>query len=134
MKVHGSLFGAPAVRLALALARRAGITRVIMGTPSWPNHAQIVKDLKLVAATTVNGNVEVQYCTDNTLRVLDHIGRSDIPVHEGAARPLVRPDFALYSALFAVALLMTSRFRWWDWPLCLVIALAEAMGIDLEKW
>ncbi len=37
--------GTGAVRLALALARRAGVTRVHMGTPSWPNHAQIVADL-----------------------------------------------------------------------------------------
>ncbi|HWA48839.1 MAG TPA: nucleoside hydrolase [Dongiaceae bacterium] len=51
--------------------------------------------LELVGCTTVNGNAPVQYCTDNTLRVLDHIGRGDIPVHEGAARPLVRPDFPI---------------------------------------
>lgn len=38
--------------------------------------------------------------------------------------PLVRPDFALYSALFALALLATSRFKWWDWPVCLAVALA----------
>lgn len=38
--------------------------------------------------------------------------------------PLVRPDFALYSALFAIALLIASRFRWWDWLLCLIIAAA----------
>ena len=37
--------GTGAVRLALALAKRAGVTRVLMGTPSWPNHAQIVADL-----------------------------------------------------------------------------------------
>ena len=49
--------------------------------------------LDLIGCTTVNGNVEVQYCTDNTLRVLDHVGRKDIPVYEGLARPLVRPDF-----------------------------------------
>src|SRR4029453_13791969 len=49
--------------------------------------------LDLVGCTTVNGNVEVQYCTDNTLRVLDHIGRSDVPVYEGLRRPIVRPDF-----------------------------------------
>jgi inosine-uridine nucleoside N-ribohydrolase len=47
--------------------------------------------LDLVGCTTVNGNVEVQYCTDNTLRVLDHVGRKDIPVYEGLARPLIRP-------------------------------------------
>lgn len=49
--------------------------------------------LELVAVTTVNGNVAVQFCTDNTLRVLDHIGRSDIPVYEGSNRPFVRTDF-----------------------------------------
>lgn len=49
--------------------------------------------LDLVACTTVNGNIPVASCTDNTLRVLDHIGRGDIPVFEGLARPLARPDF-----------------------------------------
>jgi len=39
--------GTGAVRLAAALAKRAGIKRIWMGTPSWPNHAQIVADLGL---------------------------------------------------------------------------------------
>lgn len=39
--------GTGAVRLAVALAKRGGVTRVLMGTPSWPNHAQIVADLGL---------------------------------------------------------------------------------------
>jgi len=39
--------GTGAVRLALALAKKAGVTRVLMGTPSWPNHAQILADLGL---------------------------------------------------------------------------------------
>ena len=39
--------GTGAVRLAVALARAAGIRRVFMGTPSWPNHAQILADLPL---------------------------------------------------------------------------------------
>ncbi|MBC7493040.1 MAG: aspartate/tyrosine/aromatic aminotransferase [Novosphingobium sp.] len=34
--------GTGGVRLAIDLARRAGIKRVWMGTPSWPNHAQII--------------------------------------------------------------------------------------------
>lgn len=51
--------------------------------------------LELLGCTTVNGNVEVHHCTDNTLRVLDHIGRSEIPVHEGLAKPLVREDFPI---------------------------------------
>jgi aromatic-amino-acid transaminase len=39
--------GTGAVRLALAMAKRAGVQRIWMGTPSWPNHAQIVADLGL---------------------------------------------------------------------------------------
>ena len=37
--------GTGAVRLAVALAKRSGVTRIIMGLPSWPNHAQILGDL-----------------------------------------------------------------------------------------
>ena len=43
--------GTGGVRLAVGLAKKAGITRVIMGTPSWPNHAQIMKDLELETAS-----------------------------------------------------------------------------------
>ncbi|MXP28269.1 aminotransferase class I/II-fold pyridoxal phosphate-dependent enzyme [Porphyrobacter algicida] len=39
--------GTGAVRLAAALAARAGVTRVFMGTPSWPNHKQILDDVGL---------------------------------------------------------------------------------------
>ena len=39
--------GTGAVRLALALAQKAGMTRLHMGTPSWPNHKQIIDDLGL---------------------------------------------------------------------------------------
>jgi inosine-uridine nucleoside N-ribohydrolase len=45
--------------------------------------------LELVAATTVKGNVEVVYCTENTLRTFDHIGVS-IPVYQGMAHQMVR--------------------------------------------
>ena len=39
--------GTGSLRLALALAKRAGIERIIVGVPSWPNHAQICADLGL---------------------------------------------------------------------------------------
>ena len=42
--------GTGAVRLATAIAKAAGVTRVHMGVPSWPNHAQILADLALEAA------------------------------------------------------------------------------------
>lgn len=41
--------GTGAVRLAFALAQKAGVRRVHMGVPSWPNHAQILADLGLEA-------------------------------------------------------------------------------------
>lgn len=37
--------GTGAVRLAVALAQKAGVARVHMGTPSWPNHKQILDDV-----------------------------------------------------------------------------------------
>lgn len=55
--------------------------------------AALHPDLDLVGVTTVNGNVAVEHCTDNSLRVLDFIGRSEVPVYQGLARPLVRHDF-----------------------------------------
>ena len=39
--------GTGAVRLAAALAARAGVKRIHMGTPSWPNHRQIFDDVGL---------------------------------------------------------------------------------------
>ncbi|TDF35638.1 nucleoside hydrolase [Alteromonadaceae bacterium M269] len=55
--------------------------------------AALHPDLNLVACTVVNGNANVDYCTDNTLRVLSCINRSHIPVYSGAYRPLARNDF-----------------------------------------
>jgi aromatic-amino-acid transaminase len=39
--------GTGAVRLAAALAQNAGVERLLMGVPSWPNHAQIFNDIDL---------------------------------------------------------------------------------------
>jgi inosine-uridine nucleoside N-ribohydrolase len=55
--------------------------------------AALHPDLDLLALTTVNGNIEVDKCTDNSLRVVEWIGRPDIPVYEGLSRPIVREDF-----------------------------------------
>src|SRR5262245_45779595 len=46
-------------------------------------------NLELRACTVVNGNGPVAYGTDNTLRVLANIGRSDVPVYAGAHGPWV---------------------------------------------
>ena len=43
--------GTGGVRLAVALAKKAGVQRIWMGTPSCPNHAQIFADLGLELKT-----------------------------------------------------------------------------------
>lgn len=39
--------GTGAVRLAVALAQKAGVKQLHLGKPSWPNHAQILNDISL---------------------------------------------------------------------------------------
>jgi len=43
--------GTGGLRLAFALAKRAGITRIVTGNPTWPNHPQILSDLGMEAVT-----------------------------------------------------------------------------------
>jgi aromatic-amino-acid transaminase len=68
--------GTGAVRLALALAKRAGATRVLMGAPSWPNHAQIVRDLDLELVTFA-------HATDDGAANLDALKGALAPAAEG---------------------------------------------------
>ena len=56
--------------------------------------AALHPELELVGATTVNGNVPVEMCTENSLRVFDHIGVS-VPVYEGVRKPIERDDFPI---------------------------------------
>lgn len=48
--------------------------------------------LELVAVTTVNGNYPVDVTCVNARKVLEMIGRPDIPVARGMANPMVRPS------------------------------------------
>ncbi|MDJ0642380.1 MAG: aromatic amino acid transaminase [Erythrobacter sp.] len=65
--------GTGAVRLALALAQKAGMTRLHMGVPSWPNHAQILNDLALETVTFAHANADG---TANIEAVLDVVRRA----------------------------------------------------------
>ena len=47
-------------------------------------------ELELLGVTTVHGNQTLDKTTDNALRVLELVGRSDVPVAAGADRPLAR--------------------------------------------
>jgi inosine-uridine nucleoside N-ribohydrolase len=77
-------------------------TRVIVDTdPGLDDTAAILFTLAcpdLVAVemlTTVFGNTGIADCTRNALTILDAAGRTDIPVYQGAVRPLLRePRYA----------------------------------------
>jgi inosine-uridine nucleoside N-ribohydrolase len=47
-------------------------------------------EVQLLGVTTVSGNQTLENTTANAIRVLDHLGRDEIPVVAGADRPLVR--------------------------------------------
>ena len=50
-------------------------------------------ELQLLGVTTVSGNQTLPKTTANAIRVLDFVGRDDVPVAAGADRPLVRERF-----------------------------------------
>jgi purine nucleosidase len=50
-------------------------------------------ELELLGVSTVAGNQTLDKTTANAIRVLDFVGRSDIPVAAGADRPLVREQY-----------------------------------------
>jgi inosine-uridine nucleoside N-ribohydrolase len=75
--------GPPAVDLAtLATMAQQLILDVDTGTDDAVALmlAALHPDLDLIGVTTVNGNVPVDYCTENSLRVLDWIG-DPVPVY-----------------------------------------------------
>jgi inosine-uridine nucleoside N-ribohydrolase len=47
-------------------------------------------EVELLGVTTVGGNQTLAKTTANAIRVLDHVGRAEVPVAAGAAVPLVR--------------------------------------------
>jgi inosine-uridine nucleoside N-ribohydrolase len=50
-------------------------------------------EVELRAVTAVSGNAPLHHTVANAIRVLDHVGRADIPVAAGADRPLVQDPF-----------------------------------------
>jgi pyrimidine-specific ribonucleoside hydrolase len=50
-------------------------------------------EVELLGVTTVAGNQTLEKTTANAIRVLDFVGRDDVPVAAGAERPLVREPF-----------------------------------------
>jgi aromatic-amino-acid transaminase len=75
--------GTGAVRLAAALAKRAGARRVLMGTPSWPNHAQILADLELELVPFAHATADGSADLDSLEAALAAAGAGDVLLLHG---------------------------------------------------
>lgn len=62
--------GTGAVRLAAALAQKAGVTKLHIGTPSWPNHAQILGDIGLEMVPFDHANADGSANADAVLGLI----------------------------------------------------------------
>jgi inosine-uridine nucleoside N-ribohydrolase len=75
-------------------------TKVILDTD--PGHDDAIAlllalaspELDLLGVTTVAGNQTLEKTTVNALKILEFVGRADVPVHVGCERPLVREQWA----------------------------------------
>lgn len=80
--------GTGAVRLALALAQKAGVSRVLMGLPSWPNHQQIMSDLGLETAEFDHAASDGSADLDALLAALEAAGEGDaVLLHASCHNP-----------------------------------------------
>jgi aromatic-amino-acid transaminase len=86
--------GTGGVRLAAAMAKRAGIRRVLMGTPSWPNHAQILADLGLEAANFNHSTAEGMADLDALKAALAEAGEGDAVLLHGCCHNPTGIDYA----------------------------------------
>ena len=75
-------------------------TKIILDTD--PGHDDAIAlllalaspELELLGVTTVAGNQTLEKTTANALKILEFVERTDVPVHAGAPRPLVRDPWA----------------------------------------
>ena len=107
--------GTGAVRLAVALSKAAGVQRVYLGTPSWPNHAQILEDFAqlqfvqragVVVIERVEGIVHVPAHVRHQVKLRHFVQR--LFIHHNAPQPSA-PVGRVAEALGALALTWRSR-------------------------
>jgi inosine-uridine nucleoside N-ribohydrolase len=76
------------------------MTKVILDTD--PGHDDAIAlllalaspELDVLGVTTVSGNQSLEKTTANALKILEFVERTDVPLHVGAPRPLVREQWA----------------------------------------
>ena len=86
--------GTGAVRLAAALAKKAGVARVLMGTPSWPNHAQILADLELELVTFAHATADGSADLDALKAALATAGEGDAVLLHGCCHNPTGIDYS----------------------------------------
>ena len=85
--------GTGAVRLAVALAKQAGVRRVLMGTPSWPNHAQILADVGLEVVSFPHANADGSADVEALLAALSDANEWDAVLLHGCCHNPTGVDY-----------------------------------------
>ncbi|MBU0670074.1 MAG: aminotransferase class I/II-fold pyridoxal phosphate-dependent enzyme, partial [Alphaproteobacteria bacterium] len=85
--------GTGAVRLALALAQRAGASRVHLGLPSWPNHAQILEDLGMEVAAFDHANTDGSTNLAALIAAIDGAAPGDLVLLHGCCHNSTGIDY-----------------------------------------
>ncbi len=75
--------GTGAVRLAVSLAAKAGVARIHLGMPSWPNHAQILQDVGVEVVPFDHANADGTANLDAVLGAIRGAGASDAVLLHG---------------------------------------------------
>ncbi|MBX7535360.1 aromatic amino acid transaminase [Qipengyuania sp. GH1] len=75
--------GTGAVRLAVSLAAKAGVTRIHLGMPSWPNHAQILQDVGVEVVPFDHANEDGTANLDAVLGAIKGAGPNDAVLLHG---------------------------------------------------
>ena len=75
--------GTGAVRLAVALAKQAGVERIHLGVPSWPNHAQIIEDVGVEIATFAHANDDGTANVEAVLEAISQAGTNEAVLLHG---------------------------------------------------
>nr|WP_202386110.1 aromatic amino acid transaminase [Allopontixanthobacter confluentis] len=86
--------GTGAVRLAVAVARKAGVERVHLGTPSWPNHAQILSDIPINAVFFDHATDDGRANIDQLLGVIAAAGKGDAVLLHGCCHNPTGIDYS----------------------------------------
>lgn len=85
--------GTGAVRLAVSLAEKAGAKTIHLGVPSWPNHAQILTDVGLEAATFPHARADGTADLDAVLDIIDQGGADEAILLHGCCHNPTGVDY-----------------------------------------